>query len=186
MGRASGASCWVHARQFRWTSRLVVGLAVGQPKKMAPMPRDRHMVVQKETAWQPSWRKQHTEKLLVETQPFQETEKIRRAERRAREDLDDPAGAAGRAEARERKRLFESFKCAARAETSAALERQLREEWGPGYVAGDLWISEEEEMEEEAEEEEEAKEEEEEPEEEKDPAELVATAAGIPTKRKSR
>ena len=64
---------------------------------------------------------------------------------------------------------------------------QLREEWGPGHVAGDLWISEEEEMEEEeAEEEEEAKEEEEEPEEDNVPAEPVATAADIPSKRSKR
>ena len=63
----------------------------------------------------------------------------------------------------------------------------MLEEWGPGYFAGDLWISEEEEMEEEEEEEEEeAKEEEEEPEEDKDPAKPVATAAGLPSKRSKK
>ena len=96
-------------------------------------------------------------------------------------------GAVQRAEAREKKRLVEDFKHLARCNASEELTRQLREEWGPGYFAGDLWISEEEEMEEEeAEEVEEAKEEEEEPEEDKDPAEPVATAAGIPSKRSKK
>ena len=120
--------------------------------------------------------------------------KVRRAERRAREDADDPEGAAGRAEAREKKKLVESFKRSARAEATERqesrqreLEGQLPEDWGPGYFVGDLWISEEEEMEEEEEEEEEeAKEEEEEPEEDKDPAKPVATAAGLPSKRSKK